>query len=78
MMLVRIAQRKVNHFDQHGPPPEEPEPAPSEPMTDDQRAEFEQTLARFTGSKRMPKPQSEAETQRKIQEAQRMAAGGEA
>jgi len=53
MMLVRIAQRKVDHFDRHGPPPEEPEAAPSEPMTDAQRAEFEQTLASFTGSKKM-------------------------
>ena len=77
MMLVRIAQRRVDHFDQHGPPPKESEAAPSEPMTDEQRAEFERTLARFTRGRQMPKPQSEAETQRNIQEVQRMAAEGE-
>ena len=46
-------------------------------MTDEQRAEFERTLARFTRGRQMPKAQSEAETQRNIQEAQRMAAEGE-
>lgn len=52
MMLVRIAQRRVDKFDQHGPPTDEPEAVPGEPITDEQRAELKNTLARFTGRRR--------------------------
>ena len=69
MMLVRIAQRKVDQFDLNGPPPAPPEEKESQPMTDEQRAEFEETLSRFTGARSMPKPQSEAQTQANINAA---------
>lgn len=46
-------------------------PVEDTPMTDQQRAKFNETLASFVGVHRVPKPQSEAQTQRNIQDAKR-------
>lgn len=77
MLLVRIAQRTVDYFDAHGAPPAPSGEPDDQPMTPEEREEFERALASFTKARGMPKPQAEVQTQRNIQAARDQLEGGE-